>query len=217
MRPAIGFYIAGHIGQNLIPRAQAAAIGQRELRGRVRDQQIGIHPVMGNGDLGAQFGREGVGLPFGRGKCRIGLHHGQRQMRLPRDHAKPRKRVGAAEFRVKPYIQPGGAIIEFGIDQQSGLRENLCQEQGFAPTAMPEDHIGHEPQFVAQLRRRAAHAVRAVGHGHIGRGQPRLPWLGGPDRAWGSDRFGSGFAAGCSRQSGPPRHARARQGQGPNA
>ena len=191
MESAVRFEVARAIGHNRIFGAKVDAAAKPNPGGTVWAHAFGVYAFVGDVDALARV----LGI--------LGLLPGRR--RLPLVRRIERKQVyGIAqrqglerfdrqrEFRIEISVAAMRSIKEFEIRQQRGLWPHLLDEQGLAPSAMPEHEIGREaPRFQALAGARD-------GDGVLGRGGEFLLVASAPRRetGWRIDELAHAFQAG---------------------
>ena len=143
--------ISVHKGDNLIRTGHGAAVGQVQPRIRVWYHLLGVNPVMDDRDLLAPVRREGISLKGGRAEGGIGqiavhqiveVFHPQAERILDR--------ITGREFGVEIAIRELGPVIIFAIKPDAGFRPDVAQEHRLTPAMVGQDHIGAEPDLIAQ-------------------------------------------------------------------
>ena len=111
--PSVGFQLATDKRKNLAARGKLwPTVPQIENRCAVRAQYFGVDPVVNHIYPVADEIRVRVGLPSGWRQYEIGADQGMGDVGLMGQHPDTFFQAVVLEFRVKPHIQPLGAIKE---------------------------------------------------------------------------------------------------------
>ena len=140
MEAAVGFEVAGDVGQHRHAGAQGGAVGQCQGRMGVRLQRPGIDPLMQLYQFVlVGFGMQAV-LPAGRGDALVAVFQVEQVQGVAGADARGAVQV-QGEFRVEVRIGPMGVVVELAeVDQPSG-GECLLGVERFPPTGVGQDDV----------------------------------------------------------------------------